>query len=460
MRTDAQPDRQLSRERARSIALALAAGLAPVLAPAQPELPQLEAVCIEVFDAASGTLSVRFNGPRRSPPERGRLLLAAGGRPLGWCEPVAAPHPAGQFAFSAAPALPADAAELDAWWIGPRLVATLLPDWPSGAELFAEIDSVGPAGRTVWVRRGGNDGIRVGDGWWLRVGDQPAARFDVLLVEPELSFCQVRPLVSDGPIRPGVRVALWPSPAERRTGSAHSAVTFVESGSRPRIWIPWPPRIEVSDEPHVEFFRGGRYIGHAIADRRDDRFWYARSIRGAAAGDVQVGDHVRIRTLADVQQQRFSARVFETSSEGVLITAGESDGLTVGQECRVFRGQALVMTAAIRRVQREYALLVPADGTPASAVEVLDEVRFAGTSDDAPRVIAVVEEVVGETIVRVRSPAGEILPLGRPLAVRANGGVQAVVVLVGAVRDSAIGVLPAAALAGIVSPGATVEAPR
>jgi hypothetical protein len=389
-------------------------------------------------------------------------MLADENGPIAWCDYRGAADRRFRYLADGDVPLPESGRSLRAWLVGTTVLGKLLPAWPAQAELFAVIDSVGPGGQTAWVRRGANDGVTVGDCWWLRVGSQPAARFDVMLVEPAMSFCRVRPLVAHAPVQPGDRVALWPTPGLRRDGAAHSRVTYIEgAGDALRIWVPWPRGVPVPEEPHLEFFRGGRYVGHAIADRRDDRYWYARPIHGAAAGEIAVGDEVHIRTRADIEARRFVARVFETGPEGAVVTAGEEDGLTAGTEGWLYRGGVVVMPVRVRRVQRDYALLEAAPtATEPLAFQVLDEIRFApGAAAVLPmrQVLGTIETVVDETLFLARSAGGGPLPLLTPLAVCSSGRTLAVAVVVDGNDESAIGFLPAAALSGIVSPGATLE---
>jgi hypothetical protein len=65
---------------------------------------------------------------------------------------------------------------------------------------------------------------------------------------------------------------------------------------------------------------------------------------------------------------------------------------------------------------------------------------------------------VDETLIRVRARPGATLPLQTPLAVRVGGQVRAVAVLVAGNGNEALGFLPTAALAGVVAPGAELEA--
>ncbi len=157
-----------------------------------------------------------------------------------------------------------------------------------------------------------------------------------------------------------------------------------------------------------------------------------------------------IRTLEDVQQRRFGARVFEISVEGALINAGEYDGLSKGETAELVRDGRVLGQVEIQRVQREYSVIravraapgevakpgtsppgVPPDEPPALLLG--DVVRFR-PPPQRPIVAGTISGVTDETLFTVRlaagaAPAGAavadlragIAPLQTPLAIRASG---------------------------------------
>lgn len=416
-------------------------------ASAQPLSP----VSVVRVDALEGRVWV--DAPHR--PEGARILLAIAGEPVGLLDA----DPLGGSGAYHQPARtePLPAGPASAWLLTPDALAGWRAQWPIDAELFGVIESVAPGNHGAWIRRGGNAGIVPGDSWLLRVGGQPVARFDVRFVAPELCYGRAIPLVSDPPLKPGDRVALWPRPADRARGAAESGVVFVESvGAVRRLWVPWPQNTPLPEEPHVDVFRGDRYVGHAIVDQRDDRFLYARVVSAARDGEFRIGDRAVIRTLADIASRRLSARVFEVGPEGALVTASEQDGVVAGDPCAIYRSGVLIFSTSVKKVQREYALLNPPATADLPDFAVDDEVRF-GPPPREPVAVAEIEAVVAGELIRVRVLSGCRVPLNTPLRVRMQGAVRGVAVLCEVRGESAIGMLLSAGLAGDVAPGATIE---
>lgn len=458
-----------------------------------------------------------------------RLLVADAARPIGWADavdrerlgaPASAPADADTMIFELAPPgnVPASEAALRGWLIAPDADATWLEHWPRHAELHAEVDALGPGGQSVWIGAGTNQGVRLGDSWWLRVGGQPAARCDVRMVAADLCFGPVEPLARTPALRPGSRVTLWPSPAERRRGEVITAVAFIEERGRDRlVWVAAPPTGDVPAEPHLDFFHEGRFVGHGRVERRDARFWYARIMPPASAtpdrvgtdrggtdrggtgvspvmdaeappravytdpssatdvspaassapiaaaaasvvatarpaGTLHVGDVARVRTRSDLEQGRLVARVFEITPAGAVINAGEIDGVTVDQHFTVYRHDRPLGPAVVRRVQRSYAMVTPADALidPPLVLHIGDELRLR-PPPPPPRNVALVIDVVGDTLLTARLLDPET-PLRRPLALREGPRTVGVVVLVHVAGGSAVGfTLPSAATAPLAA---------
>lgn len=399
-----------------------------------------------------------------------RLFVADGAQPVGWAELVRAEGDAATFELRSSANPPASRATWRAWLIAPDIVSSLQEQWPADADLYAEVDSLGPGGRSAWLNAGTNTGIRVGDSWWLRVGGQPAARCDVRLVAADLCYCAVEPLVSTPVLRAGARLALWPAPGARRRGEVRSAVAFVEErGHDAVVWVAAPPGADAAAEPHLDFFRDGRFVGYGRVERGDERFWYARftpapiaggpttSAPGAGptqpASPVQVGDTVRVRTKSDLEQSRLVARVFEITPAGAAINAGEIDGVTAEQRFTVYREGRPHGPATVRRVQRSYAVVTPADVLidPPLVLQVGDELRLR-PPPAAARAVAILIQVKGESLLTARLLDAEV-PLGRPLAVREGPRTVGVAVLVHGEGASAVGFTLPCAAAAPLKPG-------
>jgi hypothetical protein len=353
---------------------------------------------------------------------------------------------------------------LRAWMLPRDLIAAVRSAWPAGAGLLTEIDSVGPSDRSVWVRAGQDFGLQAGDTCLVKVGRQPAARIDLRFVGPDVSFGCVTALVADLKLTSGMQAALWPAPGEARSGRATSFVSFVEKAGRDvQVWVPAVPHVSCPDEPHLDYFRGDRLIGSGVVTRQDDRFWYA-SFRAAPSWQApgagrettqpssprsasppvastpasapteevlpQLGDHVVVRTDADIERRRFVAQVFEVTTGGALLDAGENDGLAVGQEGKIYREGAVVGRIEVVRAQPTYAVIVSRAKDRESAVELRlgDEVRF-GPPQPAPSEIGRIVRVTARDLITVRLTVAQP-PLGTPLAVKARGQTAGVALLV------------------------------
>ncbi len=439
-----------------------------LLAQEQPQARALagpsEATVLEL-DLRKGLVDVVLPDDSVTAPGS-RLLLATRGEPRTWA--VLCETDGRQATFEVQePGQVLAGGPWRAWILGPSLIASLLPRWPTHAALHAEVDTVGPGGQSAWIRAGANDAIAVGDAWWLRVGRQPAARCDVLFVAADVSYCAVVPLASVPALRPGARVALWPTPAERREGCSSSAVAYLEErGHDTLAWVAAPPNVQCPPEPHLDFYRDtGRYLGHAVVERRDSRFWYARFLptagasegpvpatqRGAssaptesrpapvAASTLRVGDDAVIRTQADIDARRFVAHIFELTPAGALLNAGEADGLAIGDTLRVYRDGTVAAELAVREVQRSYAVVEPLRGGDARqfVLRVGEELRFHPPPPPL-RVVASVDNVIGETLFTARVTTSPV-PLGTPLAIRASGHTVGVAILVTADEQRAGG---------------------
>ena len=354
--------------------------------------------------------------------------------------------------------------KLRAWMLPHDLIAAVRSAWPVGAGLLAEIDSVGPSDRSLWLRAGQDFGLQAGDTCLVKVGRQPAARIDLRFVGPDVSFGCVTALVADLKLTSGMQAALWPAPGEARSGRATSFVSFVEKAGRDvQVWVPAVPHVSCPDEPHLDYFRGDRLIGSGVVTRQDDRFWYA-SFRAAPSWQApgagrettqpssprsasppvastpasapteevlpQLGDHVVVRTDADIERRRFVAQVFEVTTGGALLDAGENDGLAVGQEGKIYREGAVVGRIEVVRAQPTYAVIVSRAKDRESAVELRlgDEVRF-GPPPPAPTEVGTIVRVTARDLITVRLTVAQP-PLGTPLAVKARGQTAAVALLI------------------------------
>jgi hypothetical protein len=394
-----------------------------------------------------------------------RLLVTSGVSPETWGRWLADATEGAVFEIADEHWTAADEHPRRYWLVAPDVGARLLERWPEGAALEAGVDSLGLAERTAWLCAGTDQGIRAGDCWWLRVGGQPATRCDVLYVGPDVCFCTIVPLAGDTPLRQGTRLALWPTPTEKRAGRASTAVAYVERRSGDTlVWVAAPVGVPCPSEAHLDFFHQRQYLGYGLVERRDNRFWYARftsvpptdataPTTMAAPPEPRVGDTVWIRTQADIAAHRFVARIFELTPSGALANAGEGDGLHAGQRLSVFRSGDEVGTVAVRRAQHSYAEVGPvADSNAPTPLRlcVADELR-CDAPPSPPQYVGALDAITGELLFTARLN-GQDAPLAVPLAVQARGRTVGVAVLVVAEAGHAGGfVLPGSLTQGLAA---------
>lgn len=347
--------------------------------PSPPSPDAAEAVEVRTVPLRSPLLWV---SSKRPVAEDRPLVLAvfAGSRPVGIADRVADGPGPGVFMPRVWEPAASATGVLRAWVFDARPSAADIERWPRDAEYFAEIDSVGPGERTAWITAGRRAGVRVGDCWWLRIEGQPAARFDVLWVDEELTFVEVVALLADLQLHPQQRVARWPTPGQRRDGVTETAVSFVtRTGGAREVWAPAPRGVPVPDEPHVTFWRRGQVVGHGVVQRYDERFWYTSFVPTLPGAEPLVADRMVVRTLRDIIERRFAARVFELSPAGAVIDAGETDRVNFGDVGTVWRGGRVVGQVTVTQAQRAYSVVAPAPiGVPPPGP------GEAGTSETQP----------------------------------------------------------------------------
>ncbi len=464
------------------LAVAAVAQSQPVVAPARHTIRELQ------IEAGLARVRVAL------PPERATgalLLIARGVDPLAVLAPSAIGTTFVDFTGPADQLQPFDTSAT-AWLIPAQLTRRKLVDWPEQADYFARILAVGPGGHTAWLRVGSEEGVQVGDAWWLRIHGQPAARLDTLYLSDRLALCRVQCLAADVLIEPDSAVALWPRLADRRDGAALSAVSFLEQQVDCRIaWIALPPNHDLHTGNQVEFSRQGDISGFGVIDRIDDLFGYVRitgeiaakpaaadATNTAAAGSrpargsaeklapgmvrvspaapistpasaptvvtppsgVMIGDTARIRTAADLKAGRFVPRIVSLGDAGYLINAGEAEQLKKDFVGTVYRDGHAVGLARVVRVQTEYSLLRPVE----------DGTRFEpgdsfGNNVPPPMwsIAGRVERTAGRLGLRVARNAAGVLVAGQTYAVgRATPSLGVAIILEADYRNALAFVLP------------------
>lgn len=323
--------------------------------------------------------------------------------------------------------------------------------WPTGIDLVATVDSVGPGGESAWIAAGSERGIVPGDTFWFLNRGQPLATVRVRYSVPGLALGRVTPLAEGAQVRPGDLLRLWPRPSDTAARTARSAVCFVERESG-MLWVAAPPR-GGGNNPDLDLYRDGEFIGFAVVERRDDRFWYARPQSSTLTRKPAVGDEVRIRTSEDVRLRRFVPRIFDQSAEGCYITAGEPDGITAGEVATVTRSgheQALVRVV---RVQGSYSIVIPV-GTPAEPPAVLDEVHFR--PPPAPEVpVGDVSESFGDEVFQAQLTGSRFQP-GDWCVLRDGTNAVAAGIVVAMRERELLGVVIPGTLTGTVHTGEVV----
>lgn len=380
---------------------------------------------------------------------------------------------------------------LRAWLVWPGLPGRLWDKWPAEADFGASIERVGPGARGVWINAGAASGIQLGMNWWARIDGQPIARFDVLSVERDACFCSVVRLAANAAIRRDDRVALWPSPGQRRSGAAVSAVSYVErSTDRTIVWVAAPRGAQTPAEPHLDFFHGGHCVAHAIVESMDDLFWYGRLIEPASTGGgdhsrqtappVAVGDLALIRTQADIKARSFVARVFEVSADGAIIDAGEADGITTGETASLYRGAVKLGDIRIGRIQSGYSSIEPIDERtepptmrpdgqqpasgeklpwkPAGVPAVGDTVRFTNPPEP-PISLAEIDGVVDGTLFSAFALARAEIPALAPLLVRTEEQGGGVALVLASDGERLCGLVLESSLRAPLRPGAILQQP-
>jgi hypothetical protein len=166
-----------------------------------------------------------------------------------------------------------------------------------------------------------------------------------------------------------------------------------------------------------------------------------------------VGDAAVIRTRADIARRRFVARVFEVTAGGCLINAGELDELSAGDGGSATRDGQALGRVVVRRVQRSYAVVRPADPKAAVELRVGDEVRFAPPPEPG-RKVGTIEQVTAEMLFAARVVSNPSPPLLTPLTVRVGGQTIGVALLVAADGGQALGFVFEQSLTGPLVAGA------
>lgn len=345
-----------------------------------------------------------------------RLLVTAGGAPLGWFWADSA----GRFCrVREVEAFPEGV--IRAWGVPGDLAARARGALPEGVATRAALDAVGPGGLRAWIRAGRRSGVQRGDWWWIRIAGQPAARFEAVDVDERLAFGRLT-LLADVDLRAGAVFESWrPEPS----GVLRTGVCYVDEASG-RVWVALPGGFEARGQ-RVVFERDGLAIGRGVLERLDDRFGYVLPSSATPLEALRAGDGAKIFRAGQTSPLEGVAFV----QDGVAcVDVGEIDGLALGQTGRLWRGGDEVGDARVARLQASYCVVEPHG---AGAIAARDRVVF---EPRRPRVAAaVIREVIDGTIfvadVATASESaapswaasGIGMPWRRPLAIAGEEGV-------------------------------------
>ncbi len=337
---------------------------------------------------------------------------------------------------------------IEGYYVAPAALGGLAAELPHPLGVFGEIDSIEPGGRNVWISVGSAFDVRPGNRFWQRQGGQPVARFETLFVDSAVALARCVPLAAGYRPRPGERVELWPSPADRRDGRLRSAVTFVPTGAGGQVWLAAPSGAECPSEPQIDFYRAGRFLGNGALERADERFWYVRPLAASFPVGLQVGDDAEIRTLADVDARRFRARVFSSSGGGALINAGEVDGLEPGMAASAWRADQPLGPVTIGRVETSFSVV------DAAGLALLDEVRFGAVDASPPRErVGAVERTEGTELAVARMIDSWSGSFEQRLLVERDGRLVGVALCVAALDGRAVFFCPRELQPARIEPG-------
>lgn len=354
------------------------------------------------------------------------------------------------------------------WRVQREAIALLANSWPHEAPFISTVDSVGPAGESVWIRAGTNAGIHVGQSWWRRVNGQPHLRFDVRFVSEDVCHCRCIRLAAGARVASGDAVELWPGPGDIREGRLRSAVSYIDTGQDdPFVWLPRIKPTMCPADPRFDFYRNGEYVGYGVAERADERFWYVRLLKQAGTSPLQIGDDAICRTFQDAAAGRIRARVFAKSKEGWLVSAGEAEGLKPGQTGTAYRKNQRLGSVELRRVQEAYCttsdVFAPTDSknsSPSSerpALQLLDEIRFDPQPPHHEPTARIRSIASGGFIV---ASLGNQTPLNQCLLIEDEGRVVGVAAIFAIVDGAGVGMILGESLLAPAKAGQTMHLPN
>jgi len=319
---------------------------------------------------------------------------------------------------------------------------------------------VGPASRQMWIDLGQASGLTADDNVWLLRDDYPIAQGRVARVLERSSLVLVRPLVSNTMSDIDDIVELWPSPAMRRTGRSESIIMAAKPNpDGAELTMAGSAREGFEPERQVELLNGAEYVGLAGITTASDRLCVAQSLRAFCTTQPTAGLHAKVRPPRKASDGRLEARLFDVRPGYVLISAGERDGVEIGQIFLVMREGKPVIRLLVKAVKEDFAGAEPMKETDEeTSIEPIqwDRVVRDPVPADPVRVIGEVEAVArgGQWVTLSLAEAGRP-SVGDVVRIRTQPPTAALITVIG-VEQGVLYVPPGWGIATITA-GTAVE---
>ena len=210
---------------------------------------------------------------------------------------------------------------------------------PEGVTLRGKLLRLPPGRRTAWLDLGGSVGLRRDDMLLVSRNGIPIARGQVVELDERTALASLRPVVGNARPEAGDDVELWPAPAERKKGRLNSVVLEVLPDPEGQlVRFVGSSADGVVAGRLVDLFRLDAYVGVAVVRDVFDPISVVQMIESASIRKAVECDVAVVRPAPPDQPIR--AVIFKVVEGGdyCLFAAGESDGVQVGEQFVVYRG--------------------------------------------------------------------------------------------------------------------------
>jgi len=209
---------------------------------------------------------------------------------------------------------------------------------PENVTIAGKIQRVSPGRRTAWLDIGRSAGLKHGDTILIRREGLPIARGRIKILDHDYSLTDLQPLVGNALPQADDTAELWPSPANQRWGRVNSSILAIKPDLEGAlVTIVGTAEDGFSQGRLVDIFRGKEYIGVASIIEISDPLSVARMIETASADVPAEGDLALMRSRLNIANRPLNAYVFRIEDDYCLLTAGEVDGIHVGDKFIVRR---------------------------------------------------------------------------------------------------------------------------